>query len=50
MGMNAIAAYIPDTLASIAFCLAAGEAGVKQFVLVSSLGTGKFGLPAGVLK
>ena len=47
--MHTIAAVL-DMLESIAFCLAAAEAGVKQFVLVSSLGTGKFGLPAGVLK
>jgi hypothetical protein len=34
---------------SVALVEAAAAAGVKQFVLVTSLGTGKFGLPAGVL-
>lgn len=30
--------------------LSAAECGVSQFVLVSSLGTGKFGFPASLLK
>lgn len=34
---------------SVALVEAAAAAGVRQFVLVTSLGTGKFGLPAGVL-
>lgn len=34
---------------SVALVEAAAAAGVKQFVMVTSLGTGKFGLPAGVL-
>ncbi len=34
---------------TIALINAAAAASVEQFVLVSSLGTGKFGLPAGVL-
>jgi hypothetical protein len=34
---------------SVALVEAAAAVGVQQFVLVTSLGTGKFGLPAGVL-
>jgi hypothetical protein len=34
---------------SVALVEAAAAAGVKQFVLVTSLGTGKFGFPAAVL-
>lgn len=34
---------------SVALVEAVAAVGVQQFVLVTSLGTGKFGLPAGVL-
>lgn len=34
---------------TIALINAAAKAGVEQFVLVTSLGTGKLGFPAGVL-
>jgi hypothetical protein len=34
---------------SVALVEAAAAAGVQQFVLVTSLGTGKFGMPAAVL-
>ena len=36
-----------DGDAAVSLVEAAAEVGVQQYVMVSSLGTGKFGLPAG---
>jgi len=48
-GLDASAPKRIDGDGTVALIEAAAAAGVGQFVLVSSIGTGKFGLPAGVL-